>query len=202
MDLTLRESGIAFYRTRSRMRIAIDIDSTLHHYWDLLEEVAQRRFGVTIPYADQVVWDIDRLKPEQLSAAVRETHSDPQILASEPYPGAVEAVRAWHEAGHFIHITSHRAGEAQDATAQWLERIGLPYDELYCSYDKVSRCQEIGIDLLIDDSPENLQRAIDAGIAVATLVHPWNRELCETEDVVCGEDWDELGRNLETVLAT
>jgi uncharacterized protein len=202
MDLTLRESGIAFYRTRSRMRIAIDIDSTLHHYWDLLEEVAQRRFGVTIPYADQVVWDIDRLKPEQLSAAVRETHSDPQILASEPYPGAVEAVRAWHEAGHFIHITSHRAGEAQDATAQWLERIGLPYDELYCSYDKVSRCQEIGIDLLIDDSPENLQRAIDAGIAVATLVHPWNRELCETEDVVCGEDWDELGRNLEPVLAT
>ena len=69
------------------MRIAIDIDSTLHHYWDLLEEVAQRRFGVAIPYAEQVVWEIDRLKPEQLNAAVRETHSEPQILGSEPYPG-------------------------------------------------------------------------------------------------------------------
>jgi hypothetical protein len=182
------------------MRIAIDIDSTLHHYWDLLEEVAQRRFGVAIPYADQVVWDIDRLKPEQLRAAVRETHSESQILASDPYPGAVDAVRGWHEAGHFIHITSHRAGEAHEATAQWLERIGLPYDELYLSYDKVSRCSEIGIDLLIDDSPENLARAIDAGIAVATLVHPWNRELCEMEDVICGEDWDELARNLEPVL--
>jgi hypothetical protein len=182
------------------MRIAIDIDSTLHHYWDLLEEVAQRRFGVAIPYADQVVWDIDRLKPEQLRAAVRETHSESQILASDPYPGAVDAVRGWHEAGHFIHITSHRAGEAHEATAQWLERIGLPYDELYLSYDKVSRCSEIGIELLIDDSPENLARAIDAGIAVATLVHPWNRELCEMEDVICGEDWDELARNLEPVL--
>ena len=74
--------------------------------------------------------------------------------------------------------------------------------ELYCSYDKVTRCEEIGIDLLIDDSPENLQRAIDAGIAVATLLHPWNRELCETEDVVCGEDWDELARNLEPVLTS
>ena len=182
------------------MRIAIDIDSTLHHYWDLLEEVAQRRFGVAIPYADQVVWDIDRLKPEQLRAAVRETHSESQILASDPYPGAVDAVSGWHEAGHFIHITSHRAGEAHEATAQWLERIGLPYDELYLSYDKVSRCSEIGIELLIDDSPENLARAIDAGIAVATLVHPWNRELCEMEDVTCGEDWDELARNLEPVV--
>ena len=130
------------------MRIAIDIDSTLHHYWNLLEEVAQRRFGVAIPYAEQVVWEIDRLKPEQLSAAVRETHSERLILESEPYPGAVAAVRRWHEAGHFIHITSHRAGDAHEATAQWLERIGLPYDELYCSYDKVSRCEEIGIDLL------------------------------------------------------
>ena len=183
------------------MRIAIDIDSTLHHYWDLLEEVAQRRFGVHIPYADQVVWEIDRLKPEQLRAAVRETHSDPQILAGEPYPGAVEVVRGWHEAGHFIHITSHRAVEAHAATEQWLERIGLPYDELYCSYDKVTRCAEIGIDLLVDDSPRNLERAIEAGMRTATLLHPWNRELCETEDVVCGADWQELARNLEPVLA-
>jgi uncharacterized HAD superfamily protein len=183
------------------MRIAIDIDSTLHHYWDLLEEVARRRFGIAIPYAEQVVWEIDRLKPEQLSAAVKETHSEPRILDSEPYPGAVEAVRRWHEAGHFIHITSHRAGEAREATAQWLDRIGLPYDELYCSYDKVSRCAEIGIDLLIDDSPRNLQRAIDEGIAVATIEHPWNRELCETEDVICGADWEELARKLEPVLA-
>jgi uncharacterized HAD superfamily protein len=182
------------------MRIAIDIDSTLHHYWDQLEAVARRRFGVTIPYDDQVVWEIDRLRPEQLSAAVRETHSEPLILASEPYPGAVEAVRAWHEAGHFIHITSHRSGEAFEATERWLEQIGLPYDELYCSYDKVARCREIGIDVLIDDSPENLGRAIDAGITAATILHPWNRELCETEDVICGEDWPELARNLEPVL--
>jgi uncharacterized HAD superfamily protein len=202
MDLTARGSGIALYGTRhATMRIAIDIDSTLHHYWDQLEEVTRRRFGVAIPYDDQVVWEIDRLRPEQLSAAVKETHSERLILASEPYPGAVEAVRAWHEAGHFIHITSHRAGEAHDATARWLEQIGLPYDELYCSYDKVSRCREIGIDVLIDDSPENLAGAIDAGITAATLLHPWNRELCETEDVICGEDWAELARNLEPVLA-
>ena len=34
----------------------------------------------------------------------------------------------------------------------------------------------------------------------ATLLHPWNRELCEEEDVIVGETWPELARNLEPVL--
>ena len=123
------------------------------------------------------------------------------MLAAEPYPGAVETVRGWHAAGHFIHITSHRATTSHDVTDRWLHNIDLPFDELYCSYDKIARCQEIGIDVLIDDSPDNLERALEAGITAATLLHPWNRELCETEDVICGNDWDELARNLAPVLA-
>jgi len=183
------------------MNIAIDIDSTLHHYWDQLSDAARRRFGIALPYEDQVTWGITLLRPEQVRACVQETHTEARVLAAEPYPGAVEAVRAWHEAGHFIHITSHRATTSHDATERWLRRIGLPYDELYCSYDKIARCEEIGIDVLIDDSPENLERAMGVGITAATLLHPWNRELCETEDVICGEDWDELAHNLAPVLA-
>ena len=91
-------------------------------------------------------------------------------------PGAVEAVARWHEAGHFIHITSHRATDAHDATAEWLQQIGLPFDDLHCSWDKVTRCEQIDIDVLIDDSPQNILRAQDVGIVPATLAHPWNRE--------------------------
>ena len=181
------------------MRIGIDIDSTLHHYWDQFEAAAKRRFGVDLPYREQQ-WHIDRLRPEQVRACVAETHRDERILAAEPYPGAVETVRSWHESGHFVHITSHRHDQAHAATERWLERIGLPYDELYCSSDKITRCRAIGIELLIDDSPVNLLAAVDAGIAAATLSHPWNREVCEEEDVVCAEDWPTLGRRLAPVL--
>src|SRR3712207_7528471 len=52
--------------------------------------------------------------------------------------------------GHWIHVTSHRAGPTRAATERWLERIGMPYDDLHCSYDKVTRCVELGIDVLID----------------------------------------------------
>lgn len=182
------------------MRIAIDIDSTLHHYWDQLARAAKRRFGLDLPYEDQVTWSVPLLRPGQLHALIAETHCESNVLAARPYPQAVETVRAWHEAGHFIHVTSHRAEEAHDCTARWLEAIDLPYDELYCSFDKITRCREIGIDVLVDDSPVNLARAIDAGIVAATLRHPWNRDLCEEDDVVCADDWPGLAAALEPVL--
>jgi uncharacterized protein len=181
------------------VRIAIDIDSTLHHYWDQFEAAAKRRFGIDLPY-DMQGWDIDRLRPEQVRACVEETHKDEAILAAEPYPDAVETVRAWHDAGHYIHITSHRRAGARGATAEWLERIGLPYDDLHCSDDKITRCRELGIELLIDDSPVNLLAAAEAGIATATLAHPWNKDICEEEDVVCGRDWAELRARLAPCL--
>jgi uncharacterized protein len=183
------------------MRIAIDIDSTLHHYWDVLSDAARRRFGIDLPYSEQLDWGITRLKPRQLEVCIAETHTEEAILAGRPYAGAVETVARWHAAGHFIHITSHRDPRTHEPTDRWLRRIGLPYDELYCSFDKVTRCSEIDIDVLVDDSPVNIVRAVEAGILPATITHPWNADVCEEEDVVCGRDWAELERNLAPVLA-
>jgi hypothetical protein len=183
------------------MRIALDIDSTLHHYWDTLSEAARNRFGIELPYEEQFDWGITRLKPKQLEVVIADTHCDATILAGRPYPGAVETVRAWHADGHFIHITSHRAAGCHAATARWLEQIGLPYDDLHCSYDKVSRCVELEIDVLVDDSPINIRRAIEEGIVAATLVHPWNQDVCDEEPVICGRDWGELARRLAPLLS-
>jgi phosphoglycolate phosphatase-like HAD superfamily hydrolase len=182
-------------------RIALDIDSTLHHYWDLLAGLSESRYGVELPYAEQRGWGIERLAPEQLKALVEETHSEANILAAEPYPDAVETVRDWHAAGHWIHITSHRAVATCEATARWLDKIAMPYDDLHCSYDKVTRCVELAVDVLVDDSPVNLAHAREQGILGATIVHPWNAELVGTDGVVGGRDWRELRARLDPVLA-
>ncbi len=182
------------------MRIAIDIDSTLHHYWPLLSAAAKRRFGIELPYDRQFTWAISRLRKEQLRVCVEDTHSEKAIRSAKPYPNAVETVNRWHAEGHFIHITSHRAEHCHRATKDWLDGIGLVYDDLYCSYDKIARAREIGIDVLIDDSPVNIVRAIDAGIKAATIRHPWNQDVCEEEEVICAPDWPELGRRLDPFL--
>lgn len=183
------------------MRIAIDIDSTLHDYWDVFAKLARKRFGVALAYDEQITYEIDRLRPEQVAALTAESHAAVHVLGARPYEGAVEVISAWHDAGHFIHITSHRAQDAHAATASWLDQIGLPHDELYCSFDKVTRCTEIEIDVLIDDSPENILRAQEERIVPATILHPWNRELCEEEGVICAADWPQLAQRLAPVLA-
>jgi uncharacterized protein len=179
------------------MLIAIDIDSTLHHYWDQLADAAKRRFGVDLDYDEQRTWRITRLRDEQLRVAVADTHADATIARAKPYEHAVEIVNGWHAAGHGIHVTSHRAETCIPATERWLDAIGLEYDALHCSYDKISHCREIGADVLIDDSPVNISRALEAGMIAATLVHPWNYDVCEEEDVVCAHTWRLLAAALE-----
>ena len=181
-------------------RIALDIDSTLHHYWDLFRSIVRERHGVDLEYEAQTDWGITRIPQELVRAAVMETHSDQNIAAAEPYPGAVETVQAWHAQGHWIHVTSHRAESCAPATARWLEAVGIPFDDLHCSYDKVTRCVELEIDVLVDDSPVNLQRARDEGILGATLLHPWNRMLEGQDGVVVANDWLELRERLEPCL--
>jgi uncharacterized protein len=183
-------------------RIALDIDSTLHHYWDLLQRVARERYGVELPYEEQRDWGITALERDALIHCVQETHSDENIAAGVPYPDAVETVRAWHEQGHWIHVTSHRRVDCHPATARWLDAIGMPYDDLYCSFDKVTRCVELEIDVLVDDSPVNITRARQAGMLAATILHPWNEELADRDGVITGRDWRELRETLAPYLTT
>jgi uncharacterized HAD superfamily protein len=182
-------------------RIALDIDSTLHHYWDLIDRISRERFGVELPYEEQTDWGITVLEREQLIACVEETHSDENVLAAEPYPDAVATVRAWSEQGHWIHVTSHRAERVYPATEEWLNKIGMPFDDLHCSFDKITRCVELGIDVLVDDSPVNLRRARAEGIVGATIVHPWNAELVQEDGIVGAPDWRELRERLQGLLS-
>jgi uncharacterized protein len=190
------------------MRIAVDVDSTLHHYWDVLSDVSMRRFGVELPYEEQLTWGLTRLRPEQLEVCVRESHSDERILAGVPYPGAVETVREWHVRGHFVQILNYwdparpKRVHPRAATAAWLRAIGLPFDDLRCVSKRVELCVEEGIELLIDDSPMTIARALERGIVAATIMHPWNEEVCEEEDVICARDWHELARLLAPVVGS
>ena len=139
-------------------RIALDIDSTLHEYWDVLQRVVKERYGVELPYEDQRDWGITALERDAVVHCVEETHSDENILA------------------------------------------GVPYDDLHCSFDKVSRCVELGVEVLVDDSPVNIARAREAGIVPATIVHPWNEEVVERDGVIGAPNWKALRRELDPVL--
>ena len=74
------------------------------------------------------------------------------------------------------------------------------FDDLRCASDQVEPCVEQGIELLIDDSPMSIVGALERGIMAATILHPWNEEICEEEDVICARDWPGLARLLAPLL--
>ena len=76
----------------------------------------------------------------------------------------------------------------------------MPFDDLHCSFDKVPRCVELGIDVLVDDSPVNIAKARAAGIVAATIVHPWNEEIVGTDGVIGAADWKRLKAALDPEL--
>ena len=162
--------------------------------------MVRERYGVELPYEEQRDWGITALERDAVIHCVEETHTDENILAGVPYEHAVETVRDWHERGHWIHVTSHRRLQTAEATTRWLHEIGMPFDDLHCSFDKVTRCLELGIDVLVDDSPRNIDRAREAGITPATIIHPWNAELVEREGVIAARDWAELRRLVDPVI--
>ncbi len=69
------------------MRIAIDIDSTLHHYWDVLSEVSVAAFRSGAPLRGAVHLGDHRLREEQLALCIEESHSDEQILVKQTVSG-------------------------------------------------------------------------------------------------------------------
>ena len=182
------------------MRIAIDIDSTLHDHWPLVAAAAKRRFGMELPYDHQVPSTTHRLGEAQLRACIEDTHTDDAIAGARPYPHAVQTVNGWYAAGYEIHIMSHRPHRSLVATRRWLDAIGLRRDGVHAGEDKVADARRLGIGLLIDDSPGTLIRALDAGLLAATLRHPWNAHLCDRPDIICAGDWGELDRVLKPVL--
>jgi hypothetical protein len=127
----------------------------------------------------------------------------PTRTSSRPsrIPAPSETVAEWHARGHWIHVTSHRRDTARDATGRWLGAHRHAFDDLHCSFDKVSRCVELGIDVLRGRQPRQPDQGEEGGIVGATLIHPWNEEVVAAGDAIGADSWDELRLKLAPVLS-
>ena len=159
------------------MRIAIDIDSTLHPYWPQLSDAARRRFGIELPYEEQLTWGITRLKPEQLKLCIDETHRDDSILALRALPGRRgdrERLARAPVTSSTSPATARRAATRRTSTWLRAHRPGLRRALLQLRQGQpLLRDRDRPADRRQPAQPRG--RAVGAGIAAATIEHPWNR---------------------------
>jgi 5'(3')-deoxyribonucleotidase len=97
----------------------------------------------------------------------------------DPLPGVSRALWRLSDAGVRIRVITHRlvisGGHAAAAadTVAWLEAHRIPYWDLCFMADK----PQVGADLYLDDSPDNLAAFQEVGLPFLVFDQPYNRHL-------------------------
>jgi len=153
----------------------IDIDNTLWQFSDAFY-LELTKINVDFPTPDRWsafnIWE-GYCSIEDFIAAVSVIHHNQDSEQHQPYPESRDFLAALHKHGFHIILASHRVPATKQPTERWLARHGLPYDELHLSLDKTVLFPMA--DVVVDDSPLTLEKAIESGALGAGLLFPWNR---------------------------
>ena len=112
----------------------------------------------------------------------RGTKDRPSIFRHlEPFPGAVETMRALRDAGHRIVIVTAKPRWAISDTLRWIADHELPTEEIHIQYQK----HEVPCDVYLDDSPMVLPKLLHhrPESAVCRMIRPWNDPLDGAIDI-------------------
>ena len=176
-------------------RIVIDIDNTL---WDLAPVLYERLCAASPGFPHHSQWHSwsfwkGLIPAERLYRIIRDVHMEQD--AFEPYGESRDFLERLRTKGFRIIIASHRERETYASTRRWLQRYGLPFDQIHLSYDKTVLFDDCWA--IVDDSPATLEKARQSGIIRAGLKNPWN----ESEDHPLFADLGEIYAYLESRCA-
>jgi hypothetical protein len=153
-------------------KIIVDIDNTLWNLAPVLYSRLREKSPDLPPTTKWREWDFKGwpVTPKAIYPVLNRIHMEQDTFS--PFPDAAEFLRSLKEMEFSIIIASHRLQDAFGPTERWLRQNDLVYDEIYLSRDKTVLFHDSwGV---VDDSPETLNRARDAGIIRAGLRNPWN----------------------------
>jgi len=153
----------------------IDIDNTLWQFSDafyLELKKINRNFPTPDHWCTYDIWE-GYCSAEDFIAAINTIHHNQDHDQYQPYSESKCFLSSLKENGYYVILASHRTQETSQPTERWLARHGLPYDELHLSLDKTVLFSRV--DIVVDDSPLTLEKAIESGALGAGLLFPWNR---------------------------
>ncbi len=160
----------------------VDVDSTL---WDFTEELRQR---MIIKFPEQTIplefdsWNhpLDFFdNPEDAYQMFNEIHEQQHSFGTFDFAQMI--MNNLRKMGYHILVASNRKSYTRLALYQWLHNHKLKYDEIYCDLDKRVLFDKYDIELVIDDSPQVQEVAIEKEIPVLTLRYKYNHDIRPTQ---------------------
>lgn len=135
----------------------------------------------TVKWASWHMWEDYGCTKEQWQDAVIAATYDGLYTATDPFPGAVEAINGLLWSGHRVHIVTARgfmenSDQIRLWTPEWFAKFGIGYSTLTFAKDKVEAMRQLGItfDFAIDDGIHNYDRLHGAGVPTWLMTQPHN----------------------------
>jgi hypothetical protein len=120
------------------------------------------------------------------------------------FPDFVPAMLSLRSQGVSPLVRTHRSEAQTDAVRRILADYGLDWlsVERMSPKEKVAYCLAEDIRVLVDDFPETIAEAHQAGISVLSLRFPYNQQVIDDLEVVNAASWRELERLVHETLAS
>jgi hypothetical protein len=189
-----------------KLTLAVDIDSTVWNTGAWVREAVLETTGDALDLGAVATWtDLLEAYGEEATTEIFDRVLSPErVRERKPYPGSAETLRyIQEERGMRVHFITCNLdpGAMTPRLEPWLnEHFGAGVGLTVTGGDKLDVLRRLGAFGLIDDRPEILERAADAGLWAAAKIQPWNRGFVASSPGVRGfSDWREVP-NLLPVL--
>ena len=179
--------------------LGLDVDATV---WDLATPVREAVLEITGDALDLgtiATWThvLQRYGEEATAKIFDRVLSPERVPERKPYPGAAQTLRMLQRERRIeVHFVTHYwdPGSMTPHLEPWLkENFGPEVGLTVTAGDKLAVLRKIGAFGVIDDRPDTLGRAADAGLWAAAMLQPWNRAfVAERADVRSFSDWREV----------
>lgn len=150
------------------MKIGVDIDGVLADFTKSFNALVRAEFGIELPYpAPTWQWHreggVTKQQDNQLWNIIKTTHFWATLV---PMPGAIDAIARLDQLshdGHDVYFITSRPGKlAKFHTEWWLKAYGMNFPTVLVTSDKGPVVKGLGLDIFIDDKPENNLEVLEA----------------------------------------
>lgn len=191
-----------------KMRIGIDIDEVLASHMEKLNEFYHKKTGKKYKEKDYhtynwwEVWNITKDQAIKIDNEFKKSNFFKEIL---PVEGSIHSLKLLNQNNEVFIITS-RPNETKEITLDWFfEHFNLKIPLIHSgdfwgsSKSKSEICQELGINVMIEDNPNYALDCAEKGIRVFLLDKPWNSAYPEHEKIIKVKNWEEVLEKLNLV---
>ena len=189
------------------MRIGIDIDDTVSKTNDYMVKCAleyDKKYVKGKGFKDKNAYsfmDMFYWTVVDASNFLEYIRGGKFFLELEPMDNAIEVINELKNKGHEIVFITRREDKlrTRNKTKKWFKNNGIKYDKIFfhCKH-KGELCEDLGVDLFIDNDEANVYEAEAHGIKAILFDSIYNKDVADLKRIT---NWKEVGGEDEKIKA-